>query len=183
MMMVLVVFVAGMDRRAFTMEAVRLRRFGHPSCGQWWHLGPRDIAVRLVSCSNIFSFALMPVKDVRKIILLHIFLQLFSSSSPSYNTLSYRNGHIGIKTICLTDGDSRIITLANDSHFDRVVLGQRGLLMNKWVGREGKHRTPSFRPPMTLLLRPYYMQLGNIITRAQPRQRLGYLKLHPERQL
>jgi hypothetical protein len=29
-----VVVVAGMGGRALTMEAVRLRRFGHPSCGQ-----------------------------------------------------------------------------------------------------------------------------------------------------
>jgi len=30
----MVVFVAGMDGRALTMEAVKLWRFGRPSCGQ-----------------------------------------------------------------------------------------------------------------------------------------------------
>jgi hypothetical protein len=34
MMMMVVVVVAGMGGRALTMEAVRLRRFGHTSCGQ-----------------------------------------------------------------------------------------------------------------------------------------------------
>jgi len=34
MVAAVVVVVAGMDGRALTMEAVRLWRFGHPSCGQ-----------------------------------------------------------------------------------------------------------------------------------------------------
>jgi len=74
--------------------------------------------------------------------------------------------------------------MTSDSRCDLFVLGQRGLQMNAGVGREGKHRRPSLRrPPMRLLLWPYQMQLGNTVTRVQTRQRLGYLKLHPERQL